>query len=163
MHNSFKKSMDSFTIQKKRFTQPLRPKKLKKLTKPISVKTAASRKPDQDSLRGKWVYNLSSKPLTSVGKSPLQKGPKFAITLSSIPTIEYITPTKHICDSLGEITFLEKKDCTEYYAKDKDVLTKFRNKLKPIVPNITKEERKAPNNLKKMTSAWSLLPTKEWP
>ena len=56
-----------------------------------------------------------------------------------------------------------KTDCMEYYAKVKDVLTKFTNKSKPITPNSTKEESKVLNNLKKMMTEWSLLPTKELP
>ena len=42
-----------------------------------------------------------------------------------------------------------KTDPTEYYAKVKDVLTKFTTKPIPIFSNITKEERKALHNLRK--------------
>ena len=38
---------------------------------------------------------------------------------------------------------MEKTDYMEYYAKVKDVLTKFTNKPKPVVSNITKEKREA--------------------
>ena len=56
----------------------------------------------------KWVYNLFSKPLNSAEKFPLQKGQKFAIFPSPTPTIEYISATEHICDSIGEKASLEK-------------------------------------------------------
>ena len=43
---------------------------------------------------------------------------------------------------LEKRTYLKKKtDCTEYYAKVKDVLTKFRAKPKPIFSKITKERK----------------------
>ena len=84
----------------------------------------------------------------SLEKSLLQKGPKFAITPSSMP--------KHIRDSLGENILFSKTDCMEYYAKVKDVLTKFTNIPKPIVSNITKEESKSLNNLKKDDSCMVL-------
>ena len=98
---------------------------------------------------GLQLYNLFSKPLTSAEKSLLQKGPIFTMTPSFTPIIEYITATKCICDSLEENNLFRKTDCNKYYAKVKDVLTKFKNNPKPLVPNITKEERKALFNVKK--------------
>ena len=44
---------------------------------------------------------------------------------------------------LENTTSLEKTDCTEFYAKVKDVLTKLTAKPRPIFSNISKEERKA--------------------
>ena len=81
-------------------------------------------------------------------KTIFQKGPKFAITPTSTSKINYITTLKHICASLGENNLFQKKDM-EYYAKVKDVLTKFTNEPKSTVSNITKQKRKAQNNLKK--------------
>ena len=89
-------------------------------------------------LKDKWVYILSSKSLASAEKSFLQKGSKFAIIPSSTPIIDYITATKHICDSIGENNLFGKTDSTEYYANVKDVLTtKFT--AKPKFSNITKD------------------------
>ena len=85
-----------------------------------------SREQDDEELKEIWVYKLSSKPLTSVDKSLLQKGPTFSISLSSTPIIDYITATKHICNLIGENNLFGKHDCTEYYDKVKEVLTKFR-------------------------------------
>ena len=122
-----------------------------------------SRKPDDDKLKNKWVYNFSRKPLTSAEMSLLQRGPKFAISSSSTPIIDYTTATNHICDSVGENNLFGKTDCTEYYATVKDVLTNFTAKPKHILPNITKEERKTYTTLEKITSIWILLQVKELP
>ena len=67
---------------------------------------------------------------------------------SSTPVIDYLTSTKNICDSLGGNDLFGTTDCMEYYAKAKDFLTKFTAKPKPIVSNITKEEREALHNLR---------------
>ena len=82
-------------------------------------------------------------------KSLLQKGQKFAISQSSTLVIDYITATKHTCDSIRENILFRKTDCLEFYAKVKDVLTKFTAKPKPIVSNITKEEGEAIQNIRK--------------
>ena len=89
----------------------------------------ASRQPDIDKLQDKWVCNLSSKLLNNAGKSLLQNSPKFAVSPSSI--YDYITATKHICDSLGGNSLSKKTDCTEYYVKVKDFLSKFVAKHMP--------------------------------
>ena len=65
-----------------------------------------------------------------------------SICSSFTPIIDYITSTKHICDSVGETALLE------YYAK---------GKAKPIYSNIIKEERKDLHNLRKDDSC--LVPT----
>ena len=49
-------------------------------------------------------HHLSSKPLTDVEQSLLQKGPKFAVSSPKVPLTEYIAVTKHICNELGENT-----------------------------------------------------------
>ena len=63
--------MDLSTIQKKVYRSTKANKLKKKLTKLIAAKTTASRKLDEDNLKEKWIYNLSSKLLTSEEKSPL--------------------------------------------------------------------------------------------
>ena len=111
---------------------------IKKPTKLLSSwPTAVSWEPDHDSLHDKWVYNLSSKPVTTVEKSLLQKGPTFGVFPSSTPILHYITATKHISDSLGVNNLFGKTACTEYYVKVKDVLSKSVVKVKPMHPNIT--------------------------
>ena len=47
---------------------------------------------------------MSSKPLSNGEQSLLQKGPKFAVSSSKVPLMEYIAVTKQICDELGENT-----------------------------------------------------------
>ena len=59
--------------------------------------------PVPDTIRKKWVINLSSKPLSNGEQSILQKGPKFAVSSSKVPITEYIAVTKRICDELGVI------------------------------------------------------------
>ena len=66
----------------------------------------------------------------------LQKFPKFVSYLSSTSIVDHILP-------------LKISDCTEYYAKFKNIVTKFTAKSKPISSNITKEERKALHLLRK--------------
>ena len=58
----------------------------------------------QTSSERNGVINLSSKPLSDGEQSILQKGPKFAVSSSKVPIIEYIAVTKRICDELGENT-----------------------------------------------------------
>ena len=100
---------------------------------------------------------MSSKPLLIAEKSLLQEGPKFNITLTFPSIIDYITATKHICNSLGENTPSIKSDCVEYYTKVKKVLTSYSNKTKSPKSKITKEEREALHNLKKDNNCISLL------
>ena len=78
--------------------------------------------------------------------------------LNYIPTTtRNITATKHICDSNRENNLFEKTDCTEYYVKVRDILMKFTAKPKPMISNITKEESKALNNLRKDESHMVLI------
>ena len=90
MNDSFIKSMDLSTIQKKVFTKLLKAIHITR-NKITAKKLTALQETRQENLQEKWVYNLSSKPLTSVEKSLLQKGPKFAITLSCTPITDFIT------------------------------------------------------------------------
>ena len=78
----------------------MKAKQVETLNKLTAAKATASREPNQDNLKEKCVYNISSKPLTSVELFLLQKGPKFVITPNPTPIIYYTTATKLICDSL---------------------------------------------------------------
>ena len=103
------------------------------MTKP----STAYNKLDGDKLRDKCVNNLSSKLLTHAEKLLLQKIPKFAVSLSCGPLIDYITVTKHIYESTGENNIFWKTNCTEDYFSIKYVISMFVAKSKPIHPNIT--------------------------
>ena len=123
----------------------------------------ATRKLHDVKLMEKSVHFLSNKPLTSAGKSLLQKDSKVAIPPSFTPVTNHITATKHISDSLGENNLFHKIDSMEYYAKVKDVLTKFTAKPIPIVSNITKDEKETLHNCRKITAIWFLLQIKVLP
>ena len=94
---------------------------------------------------------MSSKPLSDGEQSLLQKGPKFAVSSSKVPLMEYIAVTKRICDELGENT--AGKDCTEIYQKSKEVLQHFKDKKGPT-RNITKKEKEAIKTLRKTPLEW---------
>ena len=55
------------------------------------------------SIQDKWVINLSKKELTPEEKSLLQKGPKFTVTLATIPIKEYISTTIVAALQAGEL------------------------------------------------------------
>ena len=50
----------------------------------------------------KWVFNLSSKPLTQAQRSLLVKGPNFVLTPKHPPSLEYITAIESICSKLDQ-------------------------------------------------------------
>ena len=85
--------------------------------------------------------------------SLLHKGPKLSDTPSSIPLVNYITDTKHICESLCENNLIRKTKHKEYYVKVGDALLRYVAKPKLIHPNITKEERKTNQDLRKDDSS----------
>ena len=86
--------------------------------------------PVPDIIRKKWVINLSSKPLSDGEQSLLQKGPKFAVSSSKVPLMEYIAVTKRICDELSENT--AGKDCTESTRKPKKFYNTSRARRGPL-------------------------------
>ena len=94
------------------------------------------------SLEEKWVINLSKKELTPEEKSLLQKGPKFAVTPSTIPIKEYISTTTVVALQAGE---LNSMDCSGLYHDVNRILNTCTNK--PIHTNITKAEHLALENL----------------
>ena len=87
------------------------------------------------SIQDKWVINLSKKELTPQEKSLLQKGPKFAVTPATIPTMEYISTTTVAALQVGELNGV---DCSGLYYDVNRILNTFPNK--PIHTNITKAE-----------------------
>ena len=93
--------------------------------------------------KSNWVINLSKKPLQDAQRSLLEKGPKFAPTPSTIPYKENVAEveaaTKHLpAESREEI-------------RTSTAAILHRAQL-PSHKNITKEENKALQNLKKDTS-----------
>ena len=159
---TFIKFMDSSSTQKKKFSKLPMPTRWKKTKQTYYFKTYYSL---LDTRQWPNEGHMGLKPLQQTTyqcrDSLPQKGPEFTISLSSTPVIDYITATKYICDSIGESNLFGKMDCTEYYAKVKDVLTEFLGKLKTIFSNFTKKERKSYTTLEKMTAIWFLLKTKE--
>ena len=95
-------------------------------------------------IQDKWVINLSKKELTLEEKALLQKGPKFAVTLATIPIKEYISTTTVAALQAGEPSGV---DCNGLYHDVNRILNTFTNK--PIHTNITKSEHLALENLRK--------------
>ena len=77
-------------------------------------------------------------------KSLLQKGPKFAVTLATIPIKEYISTTTVAALQAGELNGI---DCSGLYHDVNRILNTHTNK--PIYTNITKAEHLALENLRK--------------
>ena len=94
--------------------------------------------------KDKWVINLSKQELTHEEKSLLQKGPKFAVTLATIPIKEYISTTIVAALQTGKLNGV---DCNGLYHDVNRILKTFNNK--PIHTNITKAEHLAFENLRK--------------
>ena len=93
-------------------------------------------------LRERWVMNLSKIPLTEAQDNLLAHGPNFAITPRSPPIGEYIAAVEQTCQNLAQ------GEAEELRAEVKAVL----KKCQPPRNNITKEEQKALNELRKDTS-----------
>ena len=74
----------------------------------------------------------------------LQKGPKFAVTLATIPIKEYISTTTVAALQAGELNGV---DCSGLYHDVNRILNTFTNK--PMHTNITKSEHLALENLRK--------------
>ena len=95
------------------------------------------------SIQDKWVINLSKKELTPEEKSLLQKGPKFAVTPTTIPIKEYVSTTTVAALQVGELNGV---DCSGLYHVNR-ILNTFTNK--PIHTSITKPEHLGLENLRK--------------
>ena len=88
----------------------------------------------------RWVINLSSKNINEQEKSVLSKGLNFAVTPYQLPVEEYVAATELAC--------LQMTDATKAASLRSNV-TRILKKTRSIKQNITKEENKALDGLKK--------------
>ena len=86
-----------------------------------------------------WVNNLSSTPLTQDEMKLLANGPNYAIVPRIPPIGEYITAIENVCNQL------EQGKAEELRGEVKKVL----KKVHPPRPNISRDERKAIERLRK--------------
>ena len=86
----------------------------------------------------RWVVNLSSTPLTQAQVSLLSKGPNFAPAPTNPTSVEFISAVEVACQRLPE------QDAQELRA-EVNILLK---RAKPPKSNFTKEEKKAPKELR---------------
>ena len=87
----------------------------------------------------KWVHNLSKTPLTEVQGKVLAHGLNFVIAAKEPPGSEYISQMERVCQQL------EQEKVEELRGKIKQIF----KKIQPPKPNITKEEAKAIQELKR--------------
>ena len=92
--------------------------------------------------KDRWVVNLSSQPLSLAERSLLTHGPNFAVTSRSPPIIECVTAIEEVCQKL------ERGEAEELRGEVKAIL----KKAHPPKPNITWEEQKAMEVLRKDTT-----------
>ena len=90
----------------------------------------------------KWVINLSDQPLTEEQEKILARGPKFIIKSKRSLVEEYITAIEKVCPKL------DQGPADELRVEVKKILKRAQN-AKKSPSNITKEEFKALNELKK--------------
>ena len=86
-----------------------------------------------------WVRNLSSTPLTQDHVEALSNGPNYAIVPKVPPVGEYITAIENVCNQL------QQGKAEELRGEIKTVL----KKIQPPRHNISREERKAIEELRK--------------
>ena len=98
-------------------------------------------------IKDRWVVNLSSQPLSQTERSLLSHGPNFAVTSRSPPIIECVTTIEEVCQKL------ERGEAEELRGEVKAIL----KKSPPPIPNITQEEQKAMEVLRKDTTRTVLL------
>ena len=91
------------------------------------------------SIKDRWVVNLSSQPLSQAERSLLTHGPSFALTSRSPPIIDCVTTIEEVCQKL------ERGEAEELRGEVKAIL----KKAHPPKPNITREEQKAMEILRK--------------
>ena len=97
----------------------------------------------QDSeLKEKWVVNLSSQPLSQAEKSLLTHRPNYAVTSRRPPVTECITAIEEVCQKL------ERGEVEELRGEVKAIL----KRAHPPKPNISREEQKAMEELRKDTT-----------
>ncbi|XP_072048289.1 uncharacterized protein [Amphiura filiformis] len=92
-----------------------------------------------DSNKDKWVINSSSRDLSQDERSLLEKGLNFAVSPTELPVHDYIAACESACKQLGD------GDADELRGK----VTHIINTAKLPESNLTKEERKALENLRK--------------
>ena len=114
----------------------------------IGVETTSSNSSDQgiisteetpEEKENNWVKNLSTSTLTKGQIKALAHGPNYAIVPRNPPTGEYITAIENVCNQLQS-------------GKAKELRGEIKSALKniqPPRPNITREERKAIEELRK--------------
>ena len=96
-----------------------------------------SQKADID--KNNWVVNLSKKPLLPEERSLLEKGPKFAPTPTNIPHKNFVAEI--------EVAIRHLPDDSKDAVRTCSAAVLHRARLP--AHNVSKEERKALNNLKK--------------
>ena len=102
--------------------------------------------------KNKWVKNISSKPLTADEERLLAHGPNYAIVPKDPPIVQYVAAIENAC------TRLEEGQADEFRVQVKVTMQKIQ---KPK-PNITRGERKAIAELKKILQGWSWLQIRGW-
>ena len=90
----------------------------------------------------RWVVNLSNQPLTQAERSLLTHGPNYAVTSRCPPVIECVTAIEEVCQKL------ERGEEEELRGEVKAIL----RRAHPPKPNITREEQKAMEELRKDTT-----------
>ena len=134
------KSRSSSTLSPEPPQQPLRwPPRQQTFFRTTATSSTSS------SIQEKWIINLSKKELTPEEKPLLQKGPKFSVTLATIPVKEYTSTTTGAALKVGELNIV---DCSSLYHDVNRILNTYTNK--PIHTNITKAEHLALENLWKL-------------
>ena len=92
-----------------------------------------------EELNPKWVFNLSSKPLTQAQRSVLAKDPNFMVTPRHPPNLQYIRAIESVCTKLGQ------QDAEKLRAEVSRVLRSSH----PPKSNLTKAQSQAIRELKR--------------
>ena len=98
-----------------------------------------------------WIRNLSKTPLTQAQEQVLSHGPNLAIVAKEPPIGEYVAQVEKVCQQL------KQGEVEELRGEIKSIL----KKILPPKSNITKEEAKAIQELKKDTDRIILTTDKE--
>jgi hypothetical protein len=91
-------------------------------------------------IKDRWVINKSSRQLSEHEHKLLQRGLKFAVTPNKLPVFEFITTTEEACAYIRDPKTAESL---------RGEIVKAVKSAHPPRPNITKQERRALNTLKK--------------
>ena len=92
----------------------------------------------------KWVVNLSKSPLTPAQESLLSRGPDFALAPTNPPNVKFISAVESACQNLLE------QDVQELRAEINHLL----KQTKIPRSNITKDEKRALKELRKIRKEW---------